>query len=103
MRGNLLKLYVSFFLILTCTHCYPQKKVKNLVGVEISTDSINAFLKSRIDSLNIPGVSIAIIGDGQVAYHNTLGYANLKKKYQLPEKLFSKVHPCLNRFFQPLS
>jgi len=53
--------------------------IQNLKGFTISTDSIDAFLETRMDSLNIPGLSIAVINDAKVVYHRTMGYANLEK------------------------
>ena len=86
MKSNLLKL--SFLLLFTSifTGCYSQNKIKNLVGVEVSTDSIDTFLKSRMDSLNIPGLSIAIINDSKVVYHQTFGFANLEKQLPVTDK-----------------
>lgn len=55
-------------------------EVTNLKGFEVPVDSINIFLKSRMDTLNIPGLSIAVINDSKVVYHQTFGYANLEKK-----------------------
>ncbi|MFD2561177.1 serine hydrolase domain-containing protein [Aquimarina rubra] len=80
MKVKSLKLLLPFLLSITFTVCYSQKKITNLVGYEVSTDSINDFLKSRMDSLNIPGLSIAIINNGEVVYHQTFGFANLEDK-----------------------
>jgi len=80
MNRNFVKLYILLFLTISFTSCHSQKKIKNLAGYEVSTDSINDFLKSRMDSLNIPGLSIAVINDSKVVYHHTFGYANLEKK-----------------------
>jgi CubicO group peptidase (beta-lactamase class C family) len=80
MNKSLLKLSILLFLTSIFTSCHSQKKIKNLVGHEVSTDSINDFLKSRMDSLNIPGLSIAVINDSKVVYHQAFGFANLEKK-----------------------
>ena len=39
-----------------------------------------------MDSLNIPGLSIAVINDGKVVYHQTFGFANLEKKLPVTKK-----------------
>jgi CubicO group peptidase (beta-lactamase class C family) len=39
-----------------------------------------------MDSLNIPGLSIAIINEGKVVYHKALGYANIEEKLPVTEK-----------------
>lgn len=54
--------------------------VKNLVGKEVLADSISSFLSSQMQSLNVPGVSVAIINDGKVVYHLVKGYADIDKK-----------------------
>jgi len=71
-----------FYLVLITTSCIAQNQnaIKNLKGFEVSSDTISLFLKSRMDTLNIPGLSIAIINDSKVVYHQTFGYANLEKK-----------------------
>ena len=86
MKENLLKLSILLLLTIQLTSCNSQNKIKNLKGFEVSTDSINIFLKSRMDSLNIPGLSIAVINDSKVVYHQTFGYANLKKKLPVTNK-----------------
>ncbi|WP_394748171.1 serine hydrolase domain-containing protein [Spongiimicrobium salis] len=54
--------------------------LKNLVGNEIHIDSINAYLERQMKTHNVPGVSIAIINDGQPVFHTVKGYANLENK-----------------------
>lgn len=68
------------------TNCKSQDKIKNLKGFEVSTDSITIFLKSRMDSLNIPGLSIAAVNESKVVYHETFGYANIKEKLPVTDK-----------------
>jgi len=86
MNEKLLKLLILSLLTIFFTRCYSQNKIKNLAGYEVSTDSINIFLQSRMDSLNIPGLSIAVINDSKVIYHHTFGYANLDKKLPVTDK-----------------
>lgn len=86
MKENLLRLSILLLLTITFTSCHSEKKIKNLKGFSVSTDSLNTFLESRMDSLNIPGLSIGIINDGKIAYHKTFGYANLEKKSPITDK-----------------
>lgn len=85
-----LKILFAFLLISLITNCSSQNKkkleIKNLKGITISTDSIHTFLTSRMDSLHIPGLSIAVINDSKVVYHQTLGFANLEKKLPVTNK-----------------
>jgi CubicO group peptidase (beta-lactamase class C family) len=39
-----------------------------------------------MDTLNIPGLSIAVINDSKVVYHQTFGYANLEKQLPVTDK-----------------
>lgn len=80
------------------TSCHSQKEIKNLAGFDVASDSINTFLKSRMDSLNIPGLSIAVVNDSKVVYHETFGFANLEKKIRVTKKQFLKVHQCQNQY-----
>ncbi|TSE04202.1 serine hydrolase domain-containing protein [Aquimarina algiphila] len=64
---------------------YGQEKntkntIKNLIGKEVSIDSVEAFINLQMKTLNVPGISLAIINDGKVAYHLTKGYADVAKK-----------------------
>lgn len=86
MKENVLKLSILLLLIFSITSCHSQKKITNLAGFDVTTDSINTFIKSRMDSLNIPGLSIAVINDGKVVYHQTFGFANLEKKLPVTKK-----------------
>lgn len=86
MKENLLKLSLLLLMTISITSCHSQKKVKNLAGFYVASDSINTFLKSRMDSLNIPGLSIAVINDNKVVYHETFGFANLEKKIPVTKK-----------------
>lgn len=80
MKEKLLKLLALFVLSISLTNCYSQKKIKNLAGYEVATYLISDFLESRMDALNIPGLSIAVINNSKVVYHQTFGFANLEKK-----------------------
>lgn len=82
------RLLYFFCLAIIAISCVSQERteIKNLKGFEVPTDSINAFLKSRMDTLNIPGLSIAVINDSKVVYHQTFGYANLEKKLRVTDK-----------------
>ena len=89
MKKNKLSIFLyCFALIIIVSSCISQdkNKIKNLKGQEVATDSLNAFLKSRMDTLNIPGLSIAVINDSKVVYHQTFGYANLEKKLPVTDK-----------------
>ena len=67
---------------------YGQEKgtkntLKNLIGNEVSTDSIEAFIESQMKTFDVPGLSLVLINDGKVAYHLTKGYADIGEEKQV--------------------
>jgi len=87
-KNKLSRLPYFVGLAIIAISCVSQErtKIKNLKGYEVPTDSINAFLKSRMDTLNIPGLAIAVINDSKVVYHQTFGLANLEKRLPVTVK-----------------
>ena len=75
-------------LLITCCREKPKETstyvgstfIRNLNNREVSIDSINAFVKQKMEEMDIPGVSYSIINDGQLVYHHVLGYSNLVTK-----------------------
>ncbi|HTD93073.1 MAG TPA: serine hydrolase domain-containing protein, partial [Chitinophagaceae bacterium] len=64
-------------LLLSCfcsVACCAQ--IKTAAGHEIAPDAMTHLLQAQMDSLDIPGVSIAIINDGKIIYEQALGFAN---------------------------
>ncbi len=70
------------FLIVPLFVCFSQDKpnIKNYKGIKVSKKSIDSYLRSKMEELRIPGLSIAVINNGRVVHHRTMGYANLKQK-----------------------
>lgn len=56
------------------------KTVLNLNNREVPIDSINRYVKLKMEEMNIPGVSYAIINNGKLVFHNVMGYSNLETK-----------------------
>lgn len=89
-------LLVLFLITIQCTK-YSQKNqsqepitsnkvVKNLLGTEVFSDSINKFIESNMKTLNVQGVSFAIINDGKIVHHFVSGYADLENKKRVTDK-----------------
>ncbi|WP_299256044.1 serine hydrolase [uncultured Aquimarina sp.] len=66
-------------LITSCTSINSDS-IDSYLGFDIPKDSLDTFIKSKMDEYKIPGISIAIINEGEVVYHKTEGYANLEEK-----------------------
>ena len=79
--------YILFALILFTSYApKPIDEIKNYKGSGISMDTLDNYLKSRMQSLNIPGLAIALINEGKVVYHRTMGYANVEEKSEVTDK-----------------
>ena len=50
--------------------------IKNLIGTSVSTEAIDTFLAQRMDALKVPGLSLAIINDGEIVFHRSIGVTN---------------------------
>lgn len=92
---HIFKAIGTFLLLSLVTNCSSQNKpiqnikkisIKNFNDIDVSTDSIDSFLRLKIKEQNIPGVSIAIINDSKVVYNQTFGYANKEKKLPVTNK-----------------
>ena len=53
-------------------------KITTVSGRELGIESLDKFLIHVMDSLEIPGLSIAFINHNQIVYHRTLGVINLE-------------------------
>lgn len=65
-------------LLLSCKK--PQSTLDTYLGFDISKDTIDSYVQQKMKALNIPGMSIAIINNGKIAYQNTFGFANMEEK-----------------------
>jgi CubicO group peptidase (beta-lactamase class C family) len=65
--------------------CSTEARITALNGEEISELQIDSLLKKQMDSVNMPGLSVAFINDGKVVLHRELGYADLKAKTPVDE------------------
>jgi CubicO group peptidase (beta-lactamase class C family) len=50
--------------------------IRTVTGRRIEVDSLDKFIQKGMDSLVIPGLSIAIINDADMVYHRTFGVKN---------------------------
>jgi CubicO group peptidase (beta-lactamase class C family) len=80
MKPQMLKLGL-LFLLLPLVLINPCNAQINTVSGEIITPAaMDQFLKTQMDSLELPGLSIAIINDGKIVYHRALGVTNANTK-----------------------
>ncbi|MBP2831527.1 beta-lactamase family protein [Aquimarina sp. U1-2] len=65
----------------------PNQKTINAVdGKTISTSQLDRKIDSIIKAVNMPGISIAIVNDSELMYHNTFGIINSETKEPVDER-----------------
>jgi CubicO group peptidase (beta-lactamase class C family) len=62
------------------------EKIKKVNGNSVSCLDVDAFLVSQMDSLGIPGMSIAVINDAKIVYHRALGVTNVDTKEKVTDE-----------------
>ncbi|MEM6348917.1 MAG: serine hydrolase domain-containing protein, partial [Bacteroidota bacterium] len=70
-----------FLLLFVCLNAYGQrsaKQLKTIAGSKVKTKALNARIAHLMDSLQMPGLSIAMINDGAVVYHEVFGVQNIE-------------------------
>lgn len=65
--------------------------IKTLSGKTITESDIDSFLDNQIDSLNIKGISIAIINNGKIVYHRAKGIADIYKNTHIDNETLFEV------------
>jgi CubicO group peptidase (beta-lactamase class C family) len=80
----LLLLFLSS-LIQSCNNKKDSNQIKTYTDKEISFGNLEQFLKTQIDTLEIPALSIAIINDGKIVYNNSIGVSNTRTNLPVNE------------------
>lgn len=88
MKRNIL----IFFLLINIgfTSCNSKNKTTLTVKAnQVNPKELDHFIQNQIDSLNVAGLSIAIIRNNKIVYNNAFGFKNLATKEKCnPETLF---------------
>ena len=58
----------------------------SLSGKKITMPEMDKYLKTQMDSIGLPGLSIAIINDAKIIYYQTLGITNVDTKEKVSEE-----------------
>jgi CubicO group peptidase (beta-lactamase class C family) len=58
----------------------PSKWIKTISDNKINSEELNSVIKKTMDSLQIPGLSIAIINNADIVYHQSFGVMNIENK-----------------------
>lgn len=76
---NKLNKLCFILLAILLTNCSTKEhEITSYFGLSVSKDTLASFIESKMKEFNIPGLSLAIINKGEVAYHKNFGYANLE-------------------------
>ena len=64
---------IKYIFVFVLSISVKAQTVTNPVGQTVSTASIEAFLDQQMKATGTPGISLAIINDGKIAYHTVRG------------------------------
>ncbi len=78
-------LLMFLLFILTMSPSHAQTPIETISGNKLQAKVIDAFLGTQMKELQMPGLSIAIINNGEVAYHRALGYKNLTTEVKVDQ------------------
>ncbi|MEL7251657.1 MAG: serine hydrolase domain-containing protein [Bacteroidota bacterium] len=75
IKSLFLRKYSSllFFLFFCCFGLTAQSTITTVDGRMVKTSELDAYLKNTIETLEIPGLSIAILNDSEMVYHQVFG------------------------------
>jgi CubicO group peptidase (beta-lactamase class C family) len=70
----------TFYPIKACSQKTEAKAIKTIDGKTIAIADFEKYLSGQMDSLKIPGLSIAIINSGSIVYSRNMGVKNVVSK-----------------------
>ena len=78
-------LFLLFLNILSCSDSNKQVSFSSIsnTGAKIYESDLDLFLEKTMDSLKIPGLSIAVINNSKVVYHRAIGISNIETKERI--------------------
>ena len=75
---NRLTLLWAALLTLGLQSCDSGRHIDSYFGLSIPSDSVDCYLEAQMQAHNIPGMSVAIVNEGEVVHHQHFGYANVE-------------------------
>jgi CubicO group peptidase (beta-lactamase class C family) len=78
LRSLLVSLLFTVFFAVS-----PKAQISTLSGHRISKVEMDQFLEKQMDSLSLPGLSIAIINHNKIVYQRALGVANINTREKI--------------------
>ena len=74
---SLTAIFIASITAFACISAAAANPIETASGKPVEAVAIDAFLTERMKTLNIPGLSIAIINRGEIVYHRELGVSDL--------------------------
>lgn len=81
-----IRIILTLFLATGILHSTSGQTIKTIEGKSINPAALDSFLKHQMDSLGMPGLSIAIINDAKIVYHRSLGVSNQETKAKVDDQ-----------------
>ena len=70
--------YLTVCLLIVTPALIASGQVKMINGGTLSSVEIDRFIEDKMQALNMPGLSIAVINDGKTVYHRAFGVSNIR-------------------------
>lgn len=87
MKKHFLLILIFVALIWLLAACFPkQNSVNTYLGVTVPKAAIDDYIEKNMAERDIPGLSLAIINQGEVVYTNSYGYAQMVTKKPVTSK-----------------
>lgn len=70
----------TIFMFFTVITGYSQTTIKAVDGTSVKVKELDKRIEFLMDSINMPGLSLAIINENEIVYHKVFGVQNLETK-----------------------
>jgi CubicO group peptidase (beta-lactamase class C family) len=74
------KAFLLVFALATLIACAQSERIKTVEGKIVSVSKLNKEIEKAMNTINMQGLSIAIINKNEVVFHNVFGVANSQTK-----------------------
>ena len=83
MNKNIL--FITIIILLQSCSTDPDE-IESYFGFDIPKTVLDTYLQEQMETLEIPGMSIAFLNEGEIVHYRTMGYANLQEQIPVTEK-----------------
>ena len=89
---RILVILAVFVMLMTLvSNMYPTSKVETLNSLEKFTAHLDDYIPALMQDYSIPGVSIALIQEGQTVWSNAYGYADIETERSMTTDTYCRV------------